>query len=133
VAVIASMLFYGQLSYLLWVYGQIQMTYVRKDATAEDLNEWLLVTEARNAWLHYRVGLISITVSIAAYAYAILTTLIPAFATAVKWSLSLPLGVIALYLAAHWYFSWRDPRADEPVREWLEAYMPRWFRPTRIE
>ena len=119
-AVLAAACFYGQSSHLLWIYGQIQLAYTRSDATAEELNEWLLATNGRDAWVSYRAGLVTIAAAVAAYGYAILTPAMSAVAALLWWTLWVPLGLILVGTVVHWYVSTRFPYAEKPVREWLE-------------
>ena len=91
------------MSHLVWIHGQIALTYSRSDGTTDDLDEWLSATDRWDAWVKYRVGLTTAAASVAAYAYAIFTASSPALSRLdLVVRVWLPLGLLLVALVIHW-------------------------------
>jgi hypothetical protein len=126
-AVIAAGCFYFQLSHLTWLCGQVQLAVARRDASDEDLEEALLATDSRDAWLWYRTGLLAVGSSITAYAFAIVSATI-GLVHLLIWSLAVPFLLLVLGVGLHSYLSLRFPYAEQPWYEWLDRLRPSWLR-----
>jgi len=122
-AVIAAYFFYLQRSHLAWYYGQIALAESLGSKSAVQVENWLASADCWDTWVRYHAAFAALTVSFAAYAYAVAGTLNPWLGTVPKiWSLWIPLFLAALFTGWRWHVFVKFAEADDPVKSWWQSF-----------
>jgi len=101
---LAAYFFYLQRSHLAWYYGQIALAESLGSKSADPVENWLVRADRWDTWVRYHAAFAALTVSFAAYAYAVAETLTPWLGTIPKsWTLWLPLFLAALFTGWRWH------------------------------
>ncbi len=123
IAVLAAYFFYLQRSHLAWFYGQIALADSLGPKRAESVADWLVWADHWDTWVRYHAAFATLTVSFAAYAYAIAEALNPWLETVSKmWSLWLPLFGSAVFTGWRWHVFVKFAEEDDPVKSWWQSF-----------
>lgn len=123
IGVLAAYFFYLQRSHLAWYYGQIALADSLGSKSAEPVEDWLVWADCWDAWVRYHAAFAALTVSFAAYAYAVAETLNPWLGTVPKiWSLWIPLFLAALFTGWRWHVFVKFAEEDDPVKSWWQSF-----------
>jgi hypothetical protein len=121
-ALLAALFFYLQRSHLAWYYGQIALAQSRGTASPAPVQDWLTWSDGWDTWKYYQAGFSVLSLSLFYYVYAIVETLIPAFASAsLLYVLWLPLLIMVVIESVRWHVVDKFPQEDHPYKTWLRS------------